>query len=282
MLTFQGQPASDDLEAARNGTTPQDPSDNTASPDTLEKGATPSSPNQTVSVGESVTSKKTQVTETCKEEERHSATAPESDTQPCSEAAPGSNLAVYTTPPSSAPASDKLTEASPDISTEDSPDAVPPATDKPRDIHSGPISVSSLISTKETDSTAPESSEQTPQQCGSVAKQSVSEQDKDKITSHEAHNLSVRPDDNENHTNTEQHDQADRKENQAARDKRRCYTDDPNTKNTEHSADPCSVTKETAQNTEVVISQIHRVLTLKLTQIHGVVDNNHECRLLTV
>ncbi|XP_037626449.1 E3 ubiquitin-protein ligase rnf213-alpha-like isoform X1 [Sebastes umbrosus] len=199
----KGQPGSDDFEAARNGTTPQDQSENTASPDTMEKGATPSSPNQTVSVGESVTSKKTQVTETCKEEERHSATAPESDTQPCSEAAPGSNLAVKTTPPSSAP-----------------------------------------------DSTAPESSEQTSQECGSVAKQSVSEQDKDKILSHEAQNVSVRPDDNENHTNTEQHDKADRKEDQAARDKRRCYTDDPNTKNTEHSADPCSVTKETAQNTE--------------------------------
>lgn len=244
--SFQGQPASDSLEPASDGTTPQDPSDITASPATLEEGATPLSPNQTLSVGESVTTRKPQVTETWKEEERPSATAPESNSQPCNEVVPGSNLSVSTTPPSPPPVSDKLTEQQievpSDISTEDSPDAVQIPADKSSDIHSGPLSnsASSLTSTKQTGSTVPDLSEQTPQECDSVAKQSASEQDKDKSISHETQNLSGRSDGNESHTNNEQRTfakQSDRKEDQAARD----------------SADPYPVTKERAESTEVVI-----------------------------
>ncbi|XP_044056409.1 E3 ubiquitin-protein ligase rnf213-alpha-like isoform X2 [Siniperca chuatsi] len=225
--SFQGEPA-------RDGATPQDSSDNTASPATLENGATTSFSNQKLSAGVSVTTRETQVTETCKEEERLSATAPESDSQPCGEAAPGSDLSVSTTLPSPTSASDKQQqkEAPLDSSTEDSPDAVQIRADKPSDINSGPLSTSasSLTSTKET---APESSEKTPQECDLVANQSASEQDKDKTISNE--NLSGRPDDNENHTNTEQHTfakQTDRKDDQAARDS----TD--------------QVTKETAKSNE--------------------------------
>ncbi|XP_029285451.1 uncharacterized protein LOC115006959 [Cottoperca gobio] len=251
---FTGQLASDDTEPDKDGATPQDPSDNTASQATLEKGATPSSPNQTLPVTEEVTTKKTQVIETCKEEERPSATAPESDSQPRSEAATGSNLSVTTTLPSSTHASVKLAEqqtvTSSDISTDDNPEAVQIPVDKPSDINCKALSCSASTSTKETGSTAAE----TPQECNSVTK-SVSEQDKDNPISHETHNLSVRPDDNENHTNTEQHTfakQAESKEDEAAGDERCLYSDDPKTKTTECSADPPSVRKETAQSTAAV------------------------------
>ncbi|XP_054458939.1 E3 ubiquitin-protein ligase RNF213-like [Anoplopoma fimbria] len=196
----KGQPASDDQEAGRDGATPQDPSDNTASTAAGEKRAKHSSHNQTLSAGETVTTRKTEVAETCKEDERPSATAPESDFQPCSVVAPGSNLSDYTTPPSSTPASDKLTEqqtaATPDISTEGRLDAVQIPADQQQSINSGllSISVSSQALTRETRSTAPESSEKKPQECDRVAKQSVSEQDKDKTVFNETQNLSGRPD----------------------------------------------------------------------------------------
>ncbi|KAL7397817.1 hypothetical protein ABVT39_028331 [Epinephelus coioides] len=246
------QPVSDDLEAARGGATTQESSDNTASPATLEKGATPSSPSQTVSDGESVTTKRTQVPETRTEEERLSATAPERDSQPCSETAPGSNLAVSADPPSLTPVSDKLTEqqteVSSDNSTEDRPDAAQIPADKPSNTQSGPLS--SLTSAKETGSTAPERSEQIPQECDLIVNRSASVPNKDETISQETQNLS----DNENQPNTEQltfAKQTDTKEDQEARDKR-CYTVDPNTKKSEYSADPRPATKETYQNTEAV------------------------------
>ncbi|XP_068590976.1 E3 ubiquitin-protein ligase rnf213-alpha [Cebidichthys violaceus] len=186
----KGQLASDDQEAARDGATPQNPSDNAVSPAALEKRA--SSPNLTI--------RKTQVSETCKEERRPSATTPKSNSQPCSEVAPGTNLSDYMTPPSSTPASDKLTEqqteAPPDSSTEDRFDAVKIPADKPSDLHSGLLSnsVSFLTLPKETGSTVPESSEQTPQDCDMVAKQSVSEQDKEKTIFSETQHLSGKPD----------------------------------------------------------------------------------------
>ncbi|KAK9519509.1 hypothetical protein VZT92_022235 [Zoarces viviparus] len=204
LAQIKDQPASDEQEAARDGATPQDPSDNAAGPAALEKRA--SSPN--------LTTRKTQVSETCKEEGRPSATAPESNSQPCSEVAPGV-VSDYTTPPSSTPASDNLaeqqTEAPPDSSTEDRLDAVQIPADKPSDIHSGLLSnsVSSLTSPQETGSTAPESSEETPQDCDMVAKQSVSEQDKEKTIFHETQNLSGRPDEK---------DQAASDDQEAARD----------------------------------------------------------------
>lgn len=246
------QPVSDDVGAARGDATTQESSDNAASPATLEKGATPSSPSQTVSDGESVTTKRTQVPETRTEEERLSATAPERDSQPCSDAAPESNLAVSAGPPSLTPVSDKpteqQTEVSSDNSTEDRPDAVQIPADRPSNTQSGPLS--SLTSAKETGSTAPERSEQIPQECDLMVNRSASVQNKDETISRETQNLS----DNENQPNTEQHTfakQTDTKEDQEARDKR-CYTDDPNTKKSEYSADPCPATKETYQNTEVV------------------------------
>ncbi|XP_073332592.1 E3 ubiquitin-protein ligase rnf213-alpha-like [Pagrus major] len=161
-IGLKQQSTSDDFEPAR--ATPQDPSDNIACQVTLEKGDTPSSPNLTCSVGESVSTAKLQVTDACKEEERLSATAPECDSQPCVEAVPGSSLSVSTTLPFPTPASDNLTEQEtdgpPDISTEDSPNAV----QIPGDIESGLLSTSasSLTSTKEIGPTSSESSEQTP------------------------------------------------------------------------------------------------------------------------
>lgn len=153
-------------------------------------------------------------------------------------------MSVSTTLSSSTPASDKLTEqqtkAPSDISTDDSPDAVQIPADKPSDSHSRPLSKS----TKETGSTAPESSEQTPQECDSVAKQSAPEQDK--TIAHETQSLSGRSDVKDNHTNTDQHTftkQPDRKEDQAARDNN---SDDSNTKKRH------PVTKETAKSTQVV------------------------------
>ncbi|KAM9358387.1 E3 ubiquitin-protein ligase rnf213-alpha-like [Symphorus nematophorus] len=192
----QGTPGSDGLEPAKDGSTQEDPSDNTASSATLQKGDTPSTSNHTLSADESVTGREPQVTKTCKEEESLSATASKSKSQPCSEAVPGSNLYVSTTPPSSTPASDteQQTKALSDISTEDSTDAVQIPADKLSGIHSEPSeSASFLTSTAETSSTAPELTEQTPQECDLVAKQS--EQDKDNTTSHVAQNLPGKPDD---------------------------------------------------------------------------------------
>ena len=96
---------------------------------------------------------------------------------------------------------------------------------------------------------------QTPKNCDSVAKQFGSEQDKSKTISHDTENVVARPDDDENHINTEQHElakQVFRKEDQAAGDER-CRSDDQNTKQVEYSADPCPVPKEIARDTEVVI-----------------------------
>lgn len=263
--SFQGKPASDDSEPARNSVTTQDPSDYTASPAPLEKGTILSFPNQTLSMGKSLTTKKTEeVTENCKKEERPSA-AEESNCQPCSEAAPGSNQSVSTPPPFSTPASDKSeserallteqqTEAPSDMNTEDSHEPVQIPAEKQSGIHAGLLSnsASSPTSTKETGSIVPESSEQTSQAWDSVAKQPLYEQDKDKTISLETQNLSGKPDDNEKHTKTEQHtfaEQNDKKEDQAAIDEREA----PNTRKPEYSLDPCPVTEETSQNIEVVI-----------------------------
>nr|XP_046247516.1 E3 ubiquitin-protein ligase rnf213-alpha-like isoform X2 [Scatophagus argus] len=247
----KGQPASDGFKPARDLQTPQDPADNTACSGTLEKGATPSPPSHTLPARESVTNRKPQVTETCKEEERLSAAAQESDGQPCCEAAPGSNPSQSTRLPSSTSPSDKLTEQPPeaslDTSTEESPDAVQSPVDEPSAIHSEPLSTSASSLTSTEGSTAPESCGQTPEEFHSVAKQSASEKDKDNTTFDETQNISARPHDNENHTNTEQHTfatQTARKEDQAARDER-CHSEDPNTKETENSVDPYPVTEGT-------------------------------------
>ncbi|XP_010784159.1 FK506-binding protein 5-like [Notothenia coriiceps] len=243
---IKGQLASDDLEPDKDGAAAQDPSDKTASQATLEKGAMPPSPKETLGVAEAVTTKKTQVIDAIKEEERLAATAPESNAQPCREAAPGSNLSVCLTPPSSTQAGDKPVEQQTEAPSDNSKDNSPHA-EKPSDITLKPSSnsASNLKSTTETVSIAPE----TPQQCDSVAKQSTFEQGEDKTISHDIHNLSGRPDDN--HTNSEQQTfviQTDRREDEAARDQ--SNSDDPDTKTTEFSTDQHSVTKETAQSTE--------------------------------
>ncbi|KAF1385523.1 hypothetical protein PFLUV_G00108650 [Perca fluviatilis] len=184
---IKGQSASDDSEAARDGATPQRPSNDKTSPAPLEKGATPSCPNQTVSVNESLTTKNTHVTETCNGKERLSVAAHESNSQSFSNAAPGSNLSVSTALHSPTPASDKKSLLG--ISREYSPEAVPTAAG----LLSNPAS--SLTSTKEIDSTAPESPGQTPQEWDSVEKQSASNNDIDKTISNERQNLFGRPDD---------------------------------------------------------------------------------------
>ncbi|KAF3835287.1 hypothetical protein F7725_027845 [Dissostichus mawsoni] len=130
---IKAQLVSDDLEPDKDGATAQDPSDKTASQATLEKGAMPSSPKETLGVAEAITTKKTQVIDALKEEERLAATAPESNAQPCREAAPGSNLVCLTTP-SSTQAGDKpaeqQTEAPSDNSKDDSPHAEKPRKDE--------------------------------------------------------------------------------------------------------------------------------------------------------
>ncbi|XP_067452688.1 E3 ubiquitin-protein ligase rnf213-alpha-like isoform X1 [Thunnus thynnus] len=245
---FKGQPASDDSEPARAGSTRQDLSDNTSSSATPEIKTTPSSPYQTPSDGKSVTTRRL-VTESCKEEERLSGTAHalDSNAQPCRETACLNNLSVPTSPPSPTPACDEVTEQQTeipsDISTENSPNAVRIHDDKPSDNHPGPLSnsASSLTSIQETNTSAPALSEQTPQESDLVAKQSASEQDKEKRLSHEIQNLS---ESTEDHINPEEHtftEQTQRKEGQA---------DEPNTKQIKSSVDPCSVTQETAKNIE--------------------------------
>ncbi|KAI3368624.1 hypothetical protein L3Q82_025623, partial [Scortum barcoo] len=181
--SLQGQPATDDLEPGSDGTTSQDPSDITAGPSTLDKGVTPPSPSQTLSVSEPFTTRKSQVTETFKEEERPSGTAPESHAQPCRQEEPGSDLSVSTTTPSCDKLMEQQTEAPADVSAEDNPEAVQIPADKPSDIHSvvSSYSVSSF--------------EQTPQECDSVKKQCASEQDKDKTISHDTQSHPGRPDD---------------------------------------------------------------------------------------
>ncbi|XP_038571429.1 E3 ubiquitin-protein ligase rnf213-alpha-like isoform X2 [Micropterus salmoides] len=257
------QPAIGNSEPARDGATPQDPSHNTASPTTLQKEATPSSTSQTFSVGESVTSRNPQVTETCKKEERLPTEASES------EAAARSNLSVSMISPCHIPGSDKLTEqqteAPPGIRPEDSTDTVQISADKPGDNTPGPLStsVSSLTSAKETVSTASESSEQKPQECDPMAKQPVGEQDKDKTISHETQNLSGMPDDDENHTWSKQHKfakQTDSKEDKAARD----------------SADSCPVTKKTAKSSEAVDTKSSEKTSTHLTKRHEQQPGNRD------
>uniref|UniRef100_A0A3B4X7H2 RING-type E3 ubiquitin transferase n=1 Tax=Seriola lalandi dorsalis TaxID=1841481 RepID=A0A3B4X7H2_SERLL len=197
----------------------------------------------------------------CKEEEKLCSTASESISQPCSQAALVLHLSVSTTAPPPTPAGDKVTrqqtESPPNISTEASPDAVQIPADKSSDIHCGPLSnaTSSLTSTEETGSTAPEPSQQTHHGCDLVTKHSG--QDEDKTTNHETQNLSGRPDDNEDHTNTEQHTfakQSDRNKDQAAGDEKTPK------ESKEHSADPCPATKETAKSTEVLRLEDKRYL----------------------
>lgn len=130
------------------------------------------------------------------------------------------------------------------------------------DSHQGKLSIDDIHTAREgatshdqRDSTAG----QTPKHCDSVAKQFASEQDKGKTISHDTENVFARPDDYENHINTEQHELVKlvfRKEDQAARDEK-CCSDNQNTKQVEYSADPCPGPKELARNTEVVISEIH-------------------------
>lgn len=247
---FKGQPASDDSEPARDGSTKQDLSDNTASSATPEIKTTPSTPYQNPSDGKSVTTRKL-VTESCKEEERLSGTACalDSNAQLCRQTACLNNLSVPTSPPSpaSSPACDEVTEQQTetpsDISTENSPNAVRIHDDKPSDNHPGPLSnsASSLTSTQETNTSAPALSEQTPQESDLVAKQSASEQDKEKRLSHEIQNLSESPEDHINPEERTLTEQTQRKEGQA---------DEPNTKQIKSSVDPCSVTQETAKNIE--------------------------------
>ncbi|XP_071342812.1 otolith matrix protein OMM-64-like [Trachinotus anak] len=256
---IKGQPASDDSERARDDTTPEDQPNNTASPATVETRTTTLSPHH----GDLVATP--QDRGTCREEERLYSTASESISQPGSEAALGLPLSVSTTPPSSTPASDKLTrqqtEDPSDINTEASPDVVQIPTDKSSDIHSGllPNATSSLTSTKENGSNASELSEQTPQGSDLVAKRSASCQDKDTTINHKTQNLSGRQDDKEDHNNTEQHTFAQhpgRNEDQIADDKSLGYSDEQNPKESkEYSADRCLVAKETPTSTETIDNQ---------------------------
>lgn len=215
------------------------------------------STDQTLSDGESVTARKLQVIESCKEEERLSGTAcaPDSNAQPCRETAAGSNLSVSMSPPSPTHATDKVTEqqtATPsDMSTENSPDAMQIPDNEPSDNHPGPLSnaVSSLASIQETSSTASASTKQTPQECDPVSKLSSSEQDKEKTISHETQNLSESPEDNENPERRTSTEQNKREDGQGQRH----HVDEPNTEQTEPSLDPCPVTRKTAKNTEVLV-----------------------------
>ncbi|XP_042369471.1 E3 ubiquitin-protein ligase rnf213-alpha [Plectropomus leopardus] len=228
---IKGQPESDDVDAARCGATSQDSSDNTASTATSEKEATHSPPNKTLSDGESVSTKKTQETS---EEEGSSASAHESECQPYSERAPGPNVSVSTNK-----LTEQQTEASSDINTEDSPGAVQIPADKLCDINPGPLSnsVSSLTSTKEIGSTAPETAEKIPQECNSVANQCASVKDKDETISHTTQDLSNKIDASNGQCAFAK--KTDRKD-QAARDKR-LNSDDLNTNKSEYPADPCQV-----------------------------------------
>ncbi|XP_060889951.1 E3 ubiquitin-protein ligase rnf213-alpha-like [Labrus mixtus] len=213
------QTASDDLESARDGATPQDTSDSTASPATQEKGALSSSSSETVSG--LITTQKSEVITTCKEAERLSSTASDSTLQPYNE----QHLSVSKTLSDATPASYNLTEQqaeAPDTSTNDNPDEGQFPADKPGDIHSGPLSIpaSILTLTKETSSTAPEPTEQRPQECDSVTTQSNTKQEKEKKTFHETQIVSKRQGNNENKINKQQRTfakQTDKKEDQAAK-----------------------------------------------------------------
>ncbi|CAK6972178.1 E3 ubiquitin-protein ligase rnf213-alpha-like isoform X5 [Scomber scombrus] len=251
---IKGQRGEDESGPAGDGQTRLDLSANNDNLTIPELKTTPSSTDQTLSGGESVTARKLQVTESCKEEERLSGTAcaPNSYAQTCRETAAGSNLSVSMSPPSPTHATDKLTEqqtATPsDISTENSPDAVQIPDNEPSDNHPRPLSnsASSLASTQETGSTASASTKQTPQEYDPVAKQSASEQDKENTISHETQNLSESPEDNENPERRTFTEQNKRKEGQGQRH----HVDEPNTKKNEPSLDPCPVTRKTAKNME--------------------------------
>ncbi|XP_041646892.1 E3 ubiquitin-protein ligase rnf213-alpha-like isoform X2 [Cheilinus undulatus] len=182
----EGQLASDDKEPASDGTTSQDISDKTTCPATPEKEATSSTGNPATLVEESFPS----VTESWKEEEKTSASAPESNSKLCSEAVPVSNLCVSTTPPSSIHASDKK-EVHPDLGTNDSHNALQDPANKPSGIPS--TSVSSLTSGKERGTTSSEPSDQTTQKCDSPLKRAASNEEKEV-----AQNLTEGPDGKDN------------------------------------------------------------------------------------
>ncbi|XP_034559632.1 E3 ubiquitin-protein ligase rnf213-alpha-like isoform X2 [Notolabrus celidotus] len=225
----QEQNGSDDPESARDGATTQDTLDSTTSQGAEEKGALSSLCNQTVS--ESIAAQKPQVFETCRKVEGLSATAPEGNFQPCSEAAPAPNQSEEGVAESKAVRTEQQTDA-PDISTEDCRDPVQIPANKPSDIHSAPLLNSGPLQTsaKETRSTSTEPSDQTLQECNSVEEKAVVQR---------AQNLSEKQEDDKTYANIEQQTSAkkrDEKEDQAAR----------------NSADSRAVTQETAKSPQAV------------------------------
>ncbi|XP_047442557.1 E3 ubiquitin-protein ligase rnf213-alpha isoform X2 [Mugil cephalus] len=221
-IKLQGLSAGDDSQPASDGATPKDPSDKAVSPATVETA--PTSPPLKAQLDGELTAIQ-QVKETCKEEQRLSLSAAGSNCEPCRQAIPESNLSVPTKPPSPAPYSDKVTEQHTkhpaDSREEGSADVLQGPADKPGDL-----------------------SEQTPQQA-KAAKQPVHEQEKDKTISNETHNLSRKPGDNETGTDTEQHQQTDRKEDKAA------GAQDSKKKNKNKSANRRQETGGSAKSTEV-------------------------------
>ena len=245
---FQGQPAGDDSEQTSDGITPKEPSDGATNSASVGTKTTASSLDRIPSDGKLVAT--LQLIETCREDNRPSSIA-------SSEPNPASNPSVSTTQPSPTPASTEQTEQQTkgpsDLGSADHPKVLQISDDKQRDIASGQLSndAPSLTLTTEIISTAPESSEQQPQDCNS-AKQPASEQDKDQITSQETQNVTEKPENKGTHINSEVHtfsEQAGRKESQAAEDD--SYPDDGT------SVDPCPVPNKL---TEVIICQIYSIL----------------------
>ncbi|XP_071394340.1 E3 ubiquitin-protein ligase rnf213-alpha-like, partial [Centroberyx affinis] len=252
-------PTSSTQETAKNT---KDPPDNTSSPATVETSATPSFPQQTLSDGQLVTTRKPQVAESRTEEERLPGTPcpPDSNPQPCA-VAPGSNLSSSPSSPTSAceKLSDQQTRAPSETNADDCPDAERVPAEKQSSSQSEPLTnpASSPTPTKETGSTAPELPKQRPEQCDPVAKQPSSEiLDRDKKTSHETQQLSRRPEDessNENQIKNEQQSftkQTGRNEGQAAGDETVRHSNEPNARRTERTTAPTSSTQETAKNTK--------------------------------
>ncbi|XP_074524614.1 E3 ubiquitin-protein ligase rnf213-alpha-like [Halichoeres trimaculatus] len=153
----KGQPASDDSESASDGKTSEDKSEKTASQFTSEKGET----------------------STVDKEESLSATAPESNSQVCSEAA----LALNLPPTHSSPPNDR-TEVQPDNTTEESHDAVQILASKPSDLNSVTMLNSESLQTtaQETGFISSNPSDRTSEECGPQVKKAASEGDQDETS----------------------------------------------------------------------------------------------------
>ncbi|XP_029905509.1 E3 ubiquitin-protein ligase rnf213-alpha-like [Myripristis murdjan] len=173
----KGQLTSEESDGAtRDDTSPQEPSDSAASAAAVDTSATPSPPHQALSDDHLLTTRKPQVTESRKEEERPSGAECPPQTFA---AAVKSNLAVSCSASSPTSSSEKITAQQtsplPHTGADNCPNVVQVPAEKSNDNAKPPSNSASPTSSVETGAAVPDLSEQTAEECAPVRKQPSSE-----------------------------------------------------------------------------------------------------------